>query len=143
MDINFYQGPDGLEMIEFAAASPEELQQYARALSPDLPEGMYRDVRKSSKEVREQGGIRKVPTLVLGAAKIGERLRLPTEAKAMPQDPIPKAVEIPQSVKDADDKHLEVMAAKNGVEVTEDWRKRNRPFRMASVAKAMQTSNAR
>lgn len=143
MDLNFYKLEDGTELMEFAFASPEELQQYASALALDMPEGMHRDLRRSSKEVRGQNGMIKIPTLVLGRAKIGERVRLPGESKPVPQEPIPKALEIPQSVLNADDAHLETIAAKNGVEVNDGWRKKNRQFRMASAAKAMQTNNIR
>lgn len=143
MDLSFLKLPDGTEVLEFAFASPEEMQQYSRALCADLPEGQYRDLRQSSKEVREQAKMRKIPTLVLGAAKIGERLQLPNETKVMPQDPIQEALKIPQSVINADDAHLEIMAAKNGVEVTPEWKRKNRQFRMATVAKAMATTNIR
>lgn len=144
MDLAFFKLDDGTEVLELAPASPEELQQYSRALAVDLPEGMHRDIRKGTKEVREQGGMRKIPTLVIGAAKIGERLRLPGEtAKPMPQDPMPKALEIPQAVQDADEARLEKMAAANGITPTPEWRKKNIEWRRASVAKAMQTSNAR
>lgn len=136
MDITFYKSDESHDVIEFAFSSPEECQQYSKALAPEIPEGMYRDLRRGVKNNQ--------PTLTLGVAKIGERLKLPSEKdQPVQQAPVPKAVEIPQVVKDADDEHLEVMAVRNGVPNIEGWRKRNRSFREAAVAKAMQTTNAR
>lgn len=135
MDINFYQGGKS-KVIGMMLASPEEFQTYAAALA-DLPEGCVLAVRIRSVQVGKSP-TEKRREILIGAAPIGQALTLEGEdAKPLPPAPVPRALEIPQNVHDAKDPELEVMAATNGVKVTEAWRKRTRPLREADVAKAI------
>ena len=129
MDINFYNGEMG-KVLGILAASPEEFQTYAAPLV-EVPEGCVLTVRTRMVKGRQE--------ILIGAAPVGKPLRFhgDDDPKPLPAPKPPTALEIPHNVKLATDANLEVMAARNGVNVTEAWRKRARTLREADVAKAM------
>ncbi len=139
MNLNFLKIDDSHNAIEFELDSPQECQDYERAITTDIPEGMVYAVRKGKSRAGR-------PTLVIGLAEVGKPLTLAGDAtgdnKPIAPTPIPAALEIPEVVKNADDKNLEVMAAKNGVEVNDKWRSKPRSFRNATVARGMKSMNA-
>lgn len=120
--------------LEYEFASPEELQHYMNALVVDIPPGhTLRVVTGVSKQKR--------PTLTLGLVKLDEPMTLATDQHgkpiAEPPPQVPRAMEVRQTIKDAKDADLELMAARAGITVTEAWRKRTRVLREADVEKGM------
>lgn len=138
MDLSFYPGKKS-KVIGLMMASPEEFQTYAGALL-DVPEGCQLITRIRSVQVGKNPADKRREILI-GASPIGQPLALEGEdessVKPLAAPPVPRALDIPQSVHDAGDADLEVIAARNGVKVTEQWRRRGRPLREADVARAM------
>jgi hypothetical protein len=129
MDVNFYDGPKG-KVIGLTTASPEELQTYSPPFV-EIPDGCQLTARvRTTKQGRRE--------ILIGAAEVGKALVFEGESdRPLPPTAPTRALEIPQSVKDAKDDDLEVMAAANGVKVNAAWQKRPRPVREADVAAAM------
>lgn len=116
--------------------SPEEAQEYEKALTLDIPEGSRLIVRK--RVMPKTGRIE----LIVGVAVIGQPLVLAGEEggdpKANPPAPVQRALQMPEAVRFAGPADLEVMAQTNGVDVdSKDWQKANPTVRKAMVARAI------
>lgn len=136
--------------MKIIASSPEEHQQDMKCLTDDIPPGYYLDVRRGSHVITPARGPKIVrPYVMVGLAKVGERLQLENEdSKPIPQKQ-PKHIEIPSVVKKGENeeesawlKRLETMAAKNGIPVTDVWRKRSPQLKQADIAAALVKQNA-
>jgi hypothetical protein len=133
-EFTLHKSPDGITALEFEFFSPEEMQCYSPALT-EVPDG-YRlvAVKGQSKNKR--------PTLTVGPVKVGQPATFANSTVVPPQPP-PAALEIPQVVMDAGPEQLELMAAKNGIQVDAKWKSRNLAYQRSSVASAMKKQNAR
>lgn len=142
------KGLDKLAM-KIIAASPDEHQNDRKCLDTDVPAGYYYDVRVGVDVIEQQRGPKIVrPYVMVGMAKVGERLQLENErGKPVPQKP-PRHIEIPNSVKqnDGEDdekyvKRLETMAVKNGIAVNDKWRTRPNVAKQSDIAEALEKQN--
>jgi hypothetical protein len=136
------------DILEAEFFSMEEEQAWSRDLADELPEGSVLQVIRGPKSKQGRN------TRRLGVVKIGTSMTAATDEKGKetpaPQAPIPKALEIPEVVRKADDKQLETMAARNGAlvgptgeDISKQWSKLPRARKEASVASAMRKVNAR
>lgn len=130
MDINFYKSAHGGKIMGVTCASPEEFQSYSAPLT-EVPEGSHLVTRvRTTKQGRRE--------ILVGSAPVGEKLALDGEdAGPLPAPKTAAALVIPESVRMIGDADLETMAVRNGVTVTDAWRKRSKNLRQADVAKAM------
>jgi hypothetical protein len=149
MERSFYKILGGQHTaMKIVASSPEEHQTDRKCLSSEIPAGMYLDVREGVDGI----GANRRPFVMVGLAKIGERLKLddeesgPVQAEKPAQ--IPAALEIPKAVQDATDAQLEVMAARNGClkdgegrDISAQFRSKPKRLRQAIIAEAMKKQN--
>jgi hypothetical protein len=129
------EGDDCHKALGFECFSPEEAQHYEKALAVDVPEGSQLIVRRRR---AKSGRIE----LLVGVTKLGQPLRLRNEAQGgdqpNPAPKPPKSLEIPNSVREASEAALDVMAARHGIDTSAPgWKKANRSLRNAEVATRM------
>lgn len=121
--------------LGFETFSPEEAQEYEKALAVDIPEGSRLVVRR--RNMPKTGRTE----LIIGVTQIGEPLVLEGEQAGDPQPnppaPVMRALDIPPNVVKASDAELEVMAATNGITVDDKWRRKNRAIRNSDVARRL------
>lgn len=143
MERAFFKINDSYDAEKLIMASPEEGQQQRKVHSDSSQwaAGWYLDC------VERIEGRRIV--FYLGMAEIGKRFVPPGETEKPNQIEPPKgAVPMPEVVKkqkeETPEKHagrLETMAARNGIEVNDSWRKRPLVARQMDVAEAMRKGN--
>jgi hypothetical protein len=143
MERQFFKSGD-YQILKIIAASPEEGQQHdgVHPDSGDWPQGYHLDVVKRIEDRRI--------VHYIGLARVGERLAIPGDKdKPLVATPPKRVPDMPAVVKKQDketaEQHaarLEVMAARNGIEVNDNWRKRPLVARQMDVSEAMRKLNA-
>jgi hypothetical protein len=140
MFVNFYNAPNGSHKdVEFVFESPEEYQLWCRSFPNELPTGqVMAPPAHGIKTIQTRYGKRAQPYIRLGVRNAGEEIEIQPGDKPLKPPVVKGLAPVPQGVKSASDEQLEVIAARAGVRVTEQWRKRNRALRESDVTSAME-----